>query len=442
MTWLPWRKVEKRISDRESSSVNEATSSPLVPFHCEVLPSGVTLLVKENHSVPLAAVDLWVATGAARERPEENGISHFLEHLFFKGTPNRPVGAMDREIKSLGGYNNAATSYDFTHYYVVLPAEHAELALDILTDALINMELPEDEIERERQVIFEEIARRDDSPLGKLYDDYLSRVFASTPYQDPILGTAESLSGIDRHRFLEYRQKYYGAENLHIAVAGDINPTSIRMKSEELTSSLNRSAVPPLPPIGSPKKTEPIEFEVTKDVQQAYLLLGMRTPSIQGTDDEIALDLLSTVLGEGRSSRLVSRLVERTGLCSSVTAFVWSLDRVGLFGVEACYQEEDERQVLDIVWEELDRIRSEPIPEEEVEKAKTLMLTSYSGSLERVASMAGVLGRNSANGHLNGAIEYPNRVCSMDSGPAREALNRCCPAGSHVLGFVKPEERS
>ncbi|KXK32356.1 MAG: Insulinase (Peptidase family M16), partial [Candidatus Hinthialibacteria bacterium OLB16] len=93
------------------------------------------IIVKENHFVPLATVDLWVATGSANESPSEEGISHFLEHLFFKGTPARPVGVMDRQIKTLGGYNNAATSYDFTHYYVVLPSEHVDLAIEILVDA-------------------------------------------------------------------------------------------------------------------------------------------------------------------------------------------------------------------------------------------------------------------------------------------------------------------
>jgi zinc protease len=419
-----------------------ANNSPLIPFQRETLPNGTTLLIKENRSVPLAAVDLWVATGTANELPEEGGISHFLEHLFFKGTRNRPVGVMDREIKSLGGYNNAATSYDFTHYYVVLPAEHVNLALDILLDALMNMELPVEEIERERQVVLEEIARRDDNPLGKLYDDFLSKIFEGTPYQFPILGTAESLAGIDRDKFLDYRRRHYGANSLHIAVAGDVDAASVSTRVRELTDALPGTDATRGPEVNGNSLAAPLEFEIHKDVQQTYFLYGNRTPSIQGTPDEIALDLISTILGDGRSSRLVSRLVERTGLCSTATAFVWTLDRVGMFGVETCHPDENEDEVLSIVWEELDRIREEPIPDVELEKAKTLMLTSYAFSLEKTSSMAGVLGRNSANGQLDAVLTYPQRVKAMTAEKAREAFNRCCPKGLHAIGFVRPEKKS
>ena len=418
-----------------------AASSPLVPFKREVLPNGATVLLKENRSVPLTAVDLWVATGAACENPDEGGISHFLEHLFFKGTSKRPVGVMDREIKSLGGYNNAATSYDFTHYFVVLPSQHTDLALDILIDALRNMDPPEEEIEKERQVVLEEIARRDDSPVGKLYDDFFEKIFAGTPYGKPILGTEESLRRIDRDHISDYRSRLYHPGNLHVAVAGDIDPDRTLRRVEDLLGGFASNANPPPAESVPYSNGKTVEFEFAKDIQQTYLLYGLRAPAIQGSQDEIALDVISTLLGDGRSSRLVHRLVEQSGLCSNVSAFVWTLDRVSMFGVEACYREEDEDEVRSILEEELDRIRREPLSEEEVEKAKTILRSGYAYSLERSASMAGVLGRNSACGLLEEAVAYCERVERMDGKTAQEALNRCCPAEAYTLGFVRPQKK-
>ncbi len=422
--------------------MNQPRPSPLLPFHRERLPNGVSLLIKENHSVPLVAVDFWVATGSSRERDSEAGISHFLEHMFFKGTPTRPVGEMDRQIKSLGGYNNAATSYDFTHYYVVLPSEHADLALEILTDALLNMELPVEEIERERNVILEEIARKEDSPLGKLYDEFLSRTFVGTPYEHSILGTPESLADLGRNHFLDYRGRYYGPRNLHIAVSGSVDPTRISEKTRRLVEPMTPVEVPQPGPLPVSSQTGRTEFEISKDVQQTYLCMGMKTPPIQGTRDEASMDLIASILGDGRSSRLVYRLTERSGLCSSISSFYWSLDRIGLFGIEACYNGEDEKEALAVIEEEMARIRTEPVSEEEVERAKAMLLTSHQYDLEKNSSLAGVLGRHSSNNLLESAVDYQERICSLSGEVAQETFTRCCQDGDMVLGFVRPEAKT
>ena len=419
--------------------MNRSLSSPLIPYHREILPNGVSLLIKENPSVPLVAVDLWVATGSSHERENEAGISHFLEHLFFKGTPSRPVGTMDRQIKALGGYNNAATSYDFTHYYVVLPSEHAGLALEILTDALLNMDLPPTESERERNVILEEIARKEDSPLGKLYDEFLNRTFAGTPYDHSILGTPESLAEFGRDHFMDYRARNYGPGNLHIAVSGSVNPSQIREKVWQLVEVLAPGEISHHAPLPESNQDGRIQFEIAKDVQQTYLCLGMKTPATQGTHDEAALDLISSILGDGRSSRLVYRLTERSGLCSSISSFYWTLDRIGLFGIEACYDGDDEKEALGIIEEELARIRTKPIPEKEVERAKAMLLTAHQFDLEKNSSLAGVLGRHSANGMLESAVNYQERIQSLSGNTVQAAFNRCCLEGDLVMGFVRPE---
>jgi len=343
-------------------------------------------------------------------------------------------------VKSLGGYNNAATSYDFTRYFIVLPSEHIHSAIDVLLDALLHIQLPREEIERERNVVLEEIARKEDSPHGKMYDELLACVFEETPYARPVLGTAESLSEFNRDSIMAYRDRQYVPDRIHLAVSGQIEQRKIEDQVCAILEPSEGSSTNPLPgfdlpPRGSNRPT----FEHRKDINQTYLVAGYRTPPIQGTNDEIALDLIDAVLSEGRSSRLVYRLVEETGLCSNVSAFCWGLDRVGMFGFEACYEEEDEPQVIGVLDEEIARIRSEPVPEDEFEKAKTLILTGFAFSLERVASLAGVLGRNSANGQLDNFLQFEDRVRAVSPAEAQEAFNRCCPEERRVLGFVRPE---
>src|SRR5688572_21324147 len=139
------------------------------PFHRARLANGLRVLVRPSRAVPIVAIDCWLAVGALDETDPLAGVSHFLEHMFFKGTRRYPSGTMDRMVKEMGGYNNAATSMEYTHYYIVAPAEHAWDAADLLADHLAEPALPADELERERVVVKEEIRRKDDSPHGRLY---------------------------------------------------------------------------------------------------------------------------------------------------------------------------------------------------------------------------------------------------------------------------------
>ena len=167
------------------------------PFARARLDNGVRVLIRPNSAVPVVAVDCWIEVGALDEVDEHAGISHFLEHMFFKGTRRYPLGAMDRLIKEMGGYNNAATSMEYTHYYIVAPAEHAWDAADLLADHLADPALPADELERERQVVKEEIRRKDDSPHGRLYTALSETVYGTSAYAREVLGTPDSLDRID-----------------------------------------------------------------------------------------------------------------------------------------------------------------------------------------------------------------------------------------------------
>jgi zinc protease len=197
--------------------------------------------------------------------------------MFFKGTEKRPAGQMDLEIKGLGGYNNAATSYDYTHYYVVLPSEHYLKALDILSDAVLNSTFPPEEIEREREVVLREIDRKEDSPWGKLFTEFLERTFADNPYGRPILGTAESLAPIDHDAFKRYVGRAYRPSNLVVAIVGDVDAEKAMESVREIFGEIPGEKHTATAPFDIQVPSRPITFTIEKDVQGTYVVVGYPT---------------------------------------------------------------------------------------------------------------------------------------------------------------------
>ncbi len=377
--------------------------NPLIPYTERRLPSGHTLVHKEVNSAPIVAIDIWIHTGAIHDPEPHLGLSHFFEHMFFKGTERHGVGVMDQIITSLGGYNNAATSLDYTHYYVVLPSLGWKNALDVLIDSLLHPLLDPEEIERERKVIFEEIKRAEDNPFSKIYDEYLKTVFVDCPYNRKVLGTEESLNTIDRQAFVDYHQSRYCPDNITISVVGDIDLHSIE---DELIRLLGQAPPSPLAPIEQEWNVidSPKEVAIQRDVNQSYLLIGFPTPKVLGSGDEYALDLLSIIFGEGRSSRLYRRLNDELGIVSSISCVAWTPSKAGLFLTEAVTQASKINQVEDEINMLLDGLK-ESISEEELEKSKSIARADNAFSNEKVISIANTYGY----GRVTEGIEYAVR---------------------------------
>lgn len=419
----------------------ELASHPLLPYERHLLDNGMRIIIKEVHSAPIVAVDIWVGTGAADERTNEIGISHFLEHMFFKGTEKRPAGQMDLEIKSLGGYNNAATSYDYTHYYVVLPSEHYLKALDILSDALLHSVYAEEEIEREREVVLREIDRKEDTPWGKLYTEFLEVAFAGNPYGRPILGTPESLAPIDREAFLDYVRRTYHPENLVLVIVGDVHTEEVLKSAKAIFDSLNpHEGAQPVPFEVAPQR-EPKEFTILKDVQSAYLVLGYPTPSLRGTPDEYALDVASTILGEGRSSWLYQILKEEQGLVTDVDAFFWSLERAGLFGLEAACEEKDLPQVERILFDQVERLQRGEFTDAEIQKAKNQIISDFAFGTEKASSISGTFGEYEVTATIDDAVHYTDRIRQVTREQIVEAIGRHLHPYGYTKGVLKPQPK-
>lgn len=406
------------------------------PFARAELDSGLRVLIRENRSLPIVAVDCWLGVGALHETDEHAGISHFLEHMFFKGTQRYPLGSMDRLVKAMGGYNNAATSLEFTHYYIVAPVEHFELALDLLADHLRDPAFPEAELERERAVVKEEIRRRNDSPQGRLYVVLAENLFGGSPYAREVLGTAESLDRISTTVMRDYWRRHYRADRLAVAVSGDIETdVALRAVGERLGD---------LPPADAPLPTaEPAPpsragSETAMDIGQGYLAWGFRSAGRADLEEACALEVATTVLGEGMTSRLYRRLVDERRLVTAVGAWTYGLDRTGALGISAVLTPSRRAEVEDEI-ESVLRACARGLNPDEVERAKTMLGAGFAYDNETNAATTGTLGEFEVLfGHAGRYREILAGIAAVSPEAASAVLGRLADPQEAVRAWVGP----
>lgn len=435
----------------------ERVRSPLYPFTKIRLPNGLRIIVKEVHATPIVAVHFWACTGSVNEPPEINGISHFFEHMFFKGTEKRGVGEMDRAIKALGGYNNAFTSTEQTAYYVVVPSEHLATASDVLYDAMRHSVFDPEEIEKERRVVEEEIIQRDDSPTGKLYDRFLALLFDGTPYAQPVLGTPETLRAIDRETFRSHLRDFYRPDHVIAVIVGDVETDVVLSWIETMTADwvsdhgkregaedMAWAGLPTgasssvLPRFTFTPQTEIRTEVIEKEVNQVYWAVGFPNLGRLQLDDMYVLDVASTILGGGKSSRLYQRLVQREGLVTAVSSWIWPLSRAGAFGIDCQFPPENQCKVEQIIFEETDRVRDKRVEAAELDKAKTMLIHDFAYSNETDANIGETLGRYEGVSEAEEALTYVDRVQAVTAEQVRLAMERHCPLEAYTLCYVRP----
>ena len=370
--------------------VGRAGEGSPAPFGRAELDSGLRVLVRPNPTLPIVAVDCWVQVGALHETDEHAGISHFLEHMFFKGTARYPLGTMDRLVKEMGGYNNAATSMEFTHYYIVAPVEHFATALDLLADHLTSPALPPPELERERQVVKEEIRRKDDSPHGRLYTALTTAAFGRSAYAREVLGTPESLDRITPEIMRDYWSSHYRADRLVVAIAGDIEPAAavdaVQARLGGLGSANGLPSVPEPPPF----RTAVVEERM--EVSQGYLAWGFPTAGRGDIAELCAIEVAATILGEGETSRLHRRLIDELRLVTVVNAWTYGLQRTGLFGISAIFEPERRDTVESEVAQVIDAAGTRGFRDAEVRRAQAILAADFAYDNETNAAMTGTLG--------------------------------------------------
>jgi predicted Zn-dependent peptidase len=354
-------------------------------FERHVLPNGLRVLTAPMPQVESVSCFVMLAAGARYETADSNGIAHFAEHMFFKGTERRPTARdISTEIDSIGGEFNAFTGKEITGYYVRCAGESRDIALDVLVDMLRHSRFDAEEIEREKGVIVEEMNMYFDTPR-----DYVSGVFDDLVYGDhplgwDILGRRETVQGATRDTFLSYIDRWYTARRMVVGVAGDVG-TGLDEKLMELLGDLPEGGGgAPEPAVPSPNTTR-VKLH-TKQSDQAHLCLGFRTYPI-GHPDRYVVDLVRAVLGGGMSSRLFTEVRERRGLAYYVLALIQGYADTGALFTQAGVDIKRIDEAVTTIVGELRKIAAEPVPEHELEKARAYTKGRFVLSLESPQGM-------------------------------------------------------
>ncbi len=359
------------------------------------LANGVELVSLPLPEAPLVCIDFWCQAGSSFERPREHGLAHFLEHMVFKGSEALAAGEFDRRVEALGGMTNAATGFDDVHFHVLIPPDAAAEALDLLLDLVLRPRLEAQAFAMERQVVLEELAQSEDQPEEVALQRLLAEACPGHPYSLPILGDRESLLRHDPEAMAAFHQRLYRPGGCVLSLAGAIADGQL----------VTRAALGPLGTLtqGDPSDTYqapplrvvPGEHRLALPrLEAARLLMAWVQPPAGNLEALIGSDLATTVLSEGRRSRLVDRLREDLQLVESIDLDLHAMQGGSLALLEAVCEPDDleaVRQVITEVWQE---VMAAPIGKEEWERAQRLVANSYRFGLESSAGVAGLIGSN------------------------------------------------
>ncbi|MGH0030041.1 MAG: M16 family metallopeptidase [Myxococcota bacterium] len=357
---------------------------------CEVLDNGLTVLLCETDVAPVAEFQIWARVGAADERDGERGVAHFHEHMLFKGTDRRGVGEIAGEIEGAGGRINAYTSYDVTVYHATTPADRLDTGIDVLCDAVLHSSFDPAEIDREIQVVLEEIRRSEDSPGSVLGNAMFAETYRTHPYRYPILGTRESVAAFDRPRVRGFYERWYCPSNLVVVAAGDVDRAHLLARVGEAFGDLprgdvqhRRAAEPEQKGLRTTLLARPFE---RASVELAWPTVGLAHP------DAAYLDLLAYLLGTGDSSRLVRRVKEWAGLVDRIDAYSYTPLDPGVSSIDFETATDRVEDAIAACVREVERLRSTPVSEEEIEKARINFVANEHFERESVSGLAAKLG--------------------------------------------------
>jgi predicted Zn-dependent peptidase len=353
------------------------------------LPSGLRLVTETLPHVRSAAIGVWLTRGSRHESDEESGIAHFVEHMLFKGTDTRSARDLAQAIDSVGGQVDAFTAKEYAGYYIKVLDEHVPIALDLLSDMLLNPALNADDVVREQGVVLEEIKMVEDAPDDLVHEVFVQQFWQQHPLGRPILGTAETVASFTPERLRDYFRRTYVAPNLVVAAAGHINHDRLRDDVVKAFASLSH-VLPEA--IGAPPVMSPGVVERIKDIEQSHVCLGTNAYD-QHHVDRHAVFVLNTILGGSMSSRLFQHIREDRGLAYSVFSNLSTYTDAGMITIYAGCAADKVDEVVELSLAELRSLRLSGVPADELRRAKDHLKGSVMLSLENTSARMSHLAR-------------------------------------------------
>ncbi len=402
------------------------------------LANGIRVVTHHMPHLETIALGVWVATGARHEREGEQGISHLLEHMAFKGTKTRTARAIAEEIEQVGGDLNAATSLETTAYYARIMKGDEGLALEILADILRESLYAPEDLAREKEVILQEIAGIKDSPEELAYDLIQEAAYPGQPVGRPIIGTPDSVNAITADHLRSFLGRHYQGPQLVVSAAGAVEHSVITRHVEALFGSLNGRAHEP----GQPAAYMGGMRHSMKSFEQSHLLAGFQGPAYRAPDFYTA-QVLSGVLGGGMSSRLFQEARENRGLCYSIYSSAWGLGDTGMFVVHAATGVDMMRELIGVVGAELTQMAATAVTEREVARAKAQLKAGLLMGLESCSARAEQMARQLlVAGRLVPVEEIIGRVDDVTPEKVRALMERTLRGAPPAVAVVGAGKRS
>ncbi len=410
------------------------------------LDNGLTIIA-EQMPVDAVNLNLWLRVGSAVETDAINGMAHFLEHMIFKGTSQLPAGEFERRIEARGGLTNAVTSQDYTHFFITTaPQDFADLA-PLQIELVMNPLLTDSEFERERPVILEEIRRANDNPRRRTFYRSMEMAFERLPYRRPVLGPTAVIEGLTAQQMRDFHGYWYQPNGITAVAVGNLPVEDlIQVVAEGFDRAMaerQHAAVAPNRAVQSApespySKVERIE-QTDPSLQQARFIMSWRVPGLTDLEDTYALDVLASVLGQGRTSRLTQDLREQQQLVSGVSAGNLSYWQQGVFHVGAHLPAEHLEAVEARVAGHIERICQEPITAAELRRVQTQVANRYVFGSESPSDRAGLYGYyQTLTGHLEHALNYPERIQALTAQDIQVVAQRYLSTDAYGAVILRP----
>ncbi|BAY19234.1 processing protease [Anabaenopsis circularis NIES-21] len=404
------------------------------------LPNGLTIIA-EQMPIDVVNLNLWIKVGSAVESNAINGMAHFLEHMIFKGTERLASGEFERRIEERGAVTNAATSQDYTHYYITTaPQDFAELA-PLQIDVLCNPSIPDDAFERERSVVLEEIRRSEDNPHRRTFRRAMEMAFDTLPYRRPVLGPESVISGLEPQQMRDFHAQWYQPPMITAVAVGNLPVEQLIETVAEGFTQLDKNQelrVKSQDSNNYPESafTEIVRREfVDKSLQQARLVMVWRVPGLAELNQTYGLDILAGVLAHGRTSRLVRDLREERGLVSSIAVSNMSNLLQGTFYISAKCAVENIAAVEDAIAQHIRRLQTELVTEKEIARVRKRVANRFIFGNETPSDRSGLYGfYQSLIGDLEPAFNYPLHIQQQEANDLLLAANQyLCPEAYGVV---------
>jgi len=361
------------------------------------LDNGLHVILHQDHSTPIVAVTVFYHVGSKNEDPERTGFAHFFEHLMFEGSENIPRGEYMKIVQSNGGTLNATTDFDRTYYYQILPSNQLELGLWLESERMLHLKIDSIGVETQRKVVKEERKQRlDNQPYGSVLEETFSHAYTVHPYRWTPIGSAQYIDLATLDEFIEFYKMYYVPNNATLTIAGDFDSEQAKEMIEKYFGSIPNGKKEIFRPSSSPELAEPQKTEEVRDIvydniQLPLVLHAYHIPAL-GDEDQYALEMLTTLLSSGQSSRMYKQLVDKQQLAVQTASFPLTLEDPGLFLTFAVANAGITADVLEnAIQVELDNVRNELIGEEEFQKLRNKIENDFVSGNSSVAGIAGSL---------------------------------------------------